>query len=296
MGTHFAFERGRARSLAGARALRSPAARLRSRALSHSGCSCRASSGIYSVPAEHGWPWDIVIGNVNFDLTAGRGRRAFTQRRSCRRERERTERARHRRGRRRRTARDQRRTEPRRRRVVEGRVPTSPNEIALGRRMMRRAGLEIGDTVTLSVAGSEFEREDTAPTDHGLVIVGASVTPILGEADIGEGGIVTLDAIAAAGRQRRSESRPRQLRTANADDDAVAARLAEGVPFETMTDTVPARRQPLPSAPVAVAGSRVRGPARHRSCWRSCWRRASGCGRASSQSCGRWGSEHDVSI
>ena len=236
MGTHFAFERGPARSLPARATIAGGAAAIA--CVTALGLLVAGIDRIYSVPAEHGWPWDIVVGNVNFDLTADEVD-ALT--------------------------RDSRvdasvsarnglatvagedvellaispnGTAPPA--IVEGRVPTSPNEIALGRRFLRRAGLEIGDTVTLSIAGSEFEREDAAPTDLGLVIVGASVTPILGEADIGEGGIVTLDAIAAAG----GNADPNLVLAnfvpeANADD--VAASLAEGVPFETTTDTVPAR-------------------------------------------------------
>ena len=236
MGTHFAFERGRARSLPARAAIAGGAAAIA--CVVALGLLVSGIERLYSVPAEHGWPWDIVIGNVNFDLTPeevaaftsdDRADASVTARYGLA------------------TVADEDvellaiapdGTAPPA--VVEGRVPTSANEIALGRRMMRRAGLEIGDTVTLSVAGSEFEREDTEPVDQDLVIVGVSVTPILGESDFGEGGIVTLDSIAAAGGNADPN-----LVLANfapdADDDAVAASFAEDVPVETMTDTVPAR-------------------------------------------------------
>jgi ABC-type lipoprotein release transport system permease subunit len=190
---------------------------------------------LYRVQAEHGWPWDAAIGNVNFPLsaealaslandprieaqTAARYGQAFVGRRPVEI-----------------LGVDESGTAPPQ--VVSGRLPSSPSEIAIAGPLLRRLGLDVGDNVAFSVADSEFDLGQPT-TDLDLTIVGTTLVPILGEADMGESAIVTLDAIDAAG----GNSEPHLvLARLGGEARATAAELDRDLTQEILTDSTPAR-------------------------------------------------------
>jgi ABC-type lipoprotein release transport system permease subunit len=193
---------------------------------------------LYEVPARHGWPWDVAIGNVNFKMVPATLSRLATDPRLSQQ-----------------TAAtygqvalngvsaelfafDPSGTAPPA--VLSGRNPTAPDEIALGDRAMRRLGAAIGDTVTLSVAGGEFDNADrTSDVDLELTVVGTALAPMLGESDLGDASVVTLDAVRDAG----GDSRPTLVmaRLTGSDHSAVAAELDRDLNEEQIADIVPAR-------------------------------------------------------
>ena len=83
--------------------------------------------------------------------------------------------------------------------VVAGRPPETATEVALGAAVMRQLGVGIGDTVTLSVAGTELALDGTPARDVVLRVVGEGVAPPFGESDIANTGLLPLPALAAAG-------------------------------------------------------------------------------------------------
>jgi hypothetical protein len=121
----------------------------------------------------------------------------------------------------------------------------------------RRLGRDVGDSISFSVSGTEFDiGEET--TDLDVTIVGVALVPILGEADLAEGAVVQLDVITAAG----GNADPNLVLTRLAGDDpeAAAAALDRDVTHELITDTTPARIvnlhrvRPLPLLGLALAG------------------------------------------
>ena len=235
VGAHFAFDRGR-----GMRSI-SPRLSILAGALALGVVVALAMlvSGIdrlYRVPAEHGWPWDAAIGNVNFPLSAEtRQQLADDPRFEAQ------------------TAArygqavvggmpveilavDQAGTAPPQ--LVSGRLPGSPDEIAVAGRLLRDLGLDMGDTVRFSVADSEFDLGERT-TDLDLRIVGVTLPPILGEADMGESAVVTLDAIAAAG----GNSEPHLVLVELRGDDpgSAVAELERDLTQEVISDTTPSR-------------------------------------------------------
>jgi putative ABC transport system permease protein len=191
---------------------------------------------IYNVPARHGWAWDAAIGNTNFDLlpaTADRlaadpriaqqTRGAFGQARLSDLSAELF-------------AIDASGTAPPV--IVSGRLPTAPNEIALGTRTLHRLAADIGATVTMSLADSEF-RAGGSVGDVEMTVVGTALAPMFGESDVGDVSVVTLDAIRDAG----GDPSPRlvMVRVAGTDPSAVAAQLDEDYTEDELTDVIPAR-------------------------------------------------------
>lgn len=70
--------------------------------------------------------------------------------------------------------------------ILEGRRPAGPGEVALGTKTMRRAGVEIGDTVEVGLSGLPARR---------LVVVGRTVLPQPVETRLGEGVLLTQAAM-----------------------------------------------------------------------------------------------------
>ena len=142
--------------------------------------------------------------------------------------------------------------------IVSGRLPASASEIALGARVARRLDAQIGDLVRFSIAGADCET-DVVPKDIELTVVGTAVPPVFAESDIGQGAIVTLDAIAAAG----GNDQPQFMMTRFAGDDTVAvgASLDRDVTEEILTDSIPAevvnlhRVRGLPLLGLLIAGA-----------------------------------------
>jgi hypothetical protein len=254
IGTHFAFERGRgARSASSRPAIIGGAAALT--IVTALAMFVGGVDRIYGVPAEHGWPWDAAIGNVNFSLSD----KIPTQLASDERVESQS------------SARygqaaiggvtaevlavDEAGTAPPR--IVSGRLPQSPAEIAIGARLLRRLDKGVGDNVSFSVADGEFDTGEKT-TDLDMRIVGVALPPIFGEADLGESAVVTLDAIAEAGGN--SDPHLVLARFAGDDPQAVAGQLDRDLTQEVMTDTTPARIvnlhrvRLLPLLGIALAG------------------------------------------
>ena len=211
---------------------------------------------LYSVPTARGWAWDAVIGNVNFPLSDATVERliddprieAQTVARVCEA-----------------SVGDQ---------VVEvlavrpggtalpvlrsGRLPASAGEIALGGRRSRGLDARVGDVVRFSVAGSECATDEPT-TELDLTVVGIAVPPVFGDSDIGQGAIVTLDAVAAAG----GDDQPQFVMARFSGDDpaAVGASLDRDLTEEILTDSIPAevvnlhRVRDLPLIGLVLAGA-----------------------------------------
>lgn len=96
--------------------------------------------------------------------------------------------------------------------VLEGRRPAGPGEVALGTKTMRRAGVEIGDTVEVGLSGLPARR---------LVVVGRTVLPQPVETRLGEGVLLTQAAM-----RRLLAGNPSLAETAVATD--VYVRLEPG--------------------------------------------------------------------
>jgi hypothetical protein len=210
---------------------------------------------LYSVPAAHGWAWDAVVGNVNFPLdpstahdlardpqVAGHTRANYGQATVNGSSTEFL-------------AFDPDGTAPPE--VLSGRLPRSAGEIALGANLMDRLDAHVGSSVTFSVADGEFDAGGKT-TPQKMTVVGETITPVFGESDIGDVGVVTLGGIAAAGGNAGPTFETVRLQPGHR-----AARLAvldRHYTEEIVTDAIPAqivnlhRVRRLPLIGVGVAG------------------------------------------
>lgn len=104
--------------------------------------------------------------------------------------------------------------------LLDGRAPTSPSEIALGRRTLHDLGLDVGDRVSLLSADRSGEVE--------LAIVGMVSTPLVDSSDPGRGAVLTGDALDAV---RQSDGSEQLLLRYEKDLDVTAleADLAESI-------------------------------------------------------------------
>ncbi len=211
---------------------------------------------LYSDPTARGWTWDAVIGNVNFPLSDATVERlsgderieAQTVARVC--------------------AsmvggegaevlavRPEGTAPPV---LASGRLPASASEIALGARLARRLGVERGDLVRFSIAGGDCETEEPV-RDVELTVVGVTVPPVFGESDIGQGAVVTVDAVAAAGGT--TEPQFVMARFRGDDPSAVVASVDRELTEEILTDSIPAevvnlrRVRELPLLGLVIAGA-----------------------------------------
>jgi hypothetical protein len=242
LGAHLAFESSNGRRMAVTRQTVAAMAALLV-VVTATGMWIAGVDEFHSDPATHGWPWDVVIGNSNFDLPsadltslkadarfAGTTAASYGQ-----------------------VTVDGEYVEalvvdgggtaplP----VIAGREPRSSGEIALGALTMRHHHLAIGSSVQLSLANSEFGNGGTVD----LTVVGETLAPIFGESELADIEVVTFDAVAAAGIVV-----PPQLLLARIDPrldrSSTIAALATQLTEELTTDMVPAR---------AVNMHRVRG-------------------------------------
>jgi hypothetical protein len=193
---------------------------------------------LYAAPAAHGWPWDAVVGNTNFELSGATVRNA-----------ERDPQLRHVTAARAGSVRvngqstdvlafDPRGDAPPE--ILAGRLPETASEIALGTGTMDKLGIDIGDTVTMSVGHGEFEKDGSDPVPVKLRVVGKTlVASIGGDFDFGFVGVVTLGAIKAAGGNARPQIVLANLRTGpvSAGYSAMDKRYQEDI----ATDSIPAR-------------------------------------------------------
>jgi putative ABC transport system permease protein len=234
LGTQFAFERGR-----GVRSVPSRAATgVGAGALAVVTAVAVYVAGVdhlYSVPEAHGWRWDAAIGNTNFPLAdatttslAADGRvrgqtratygDAFVNRQP-------TEFL----------VFDARGSAPPE--ILAGRLPQTSSEVALGSAVLTDLGVRVGDVVRFSVAGTELAGGERAPTRR-MRVVGETLLPVFGEADIGDAGLVTYGGLAAAG----GDVSPNYvLVTLRQDGPDGLAAMRRDYTEEMVTDTVPAR-------------------------------------------------------
>jgi putative ABC transport system permease protein len=233
LGTQFAFERGR-----GMRSVPSRAAVVvGAGALTVVAAVAVFVAGVdrlYSEPAAHGWRWDAAIGNTNFPMaettteSLARDRRVRRQTRATYGD----------------AFVDGRPTEflvfdPRGGAppdILAGRLPQTSTEVALGSAVLDDLGVEVGDVVRFSVAGTELAGSDRAPTRR-MRVVGEALPPVFGEADIGDAGLVTFAGLEAAG----GDVTPNYVLVNLRDDDAGLAAIRRDYTEEMVTDTVPAR-------------------------------------------------------
>jgi hypothetical protein len=190
---------------------------------------------LYSTPAARGWAWDAVIGNTNFPLSeetvdnlADDPRiEAQTVARVCGA-----------------SVGDQPTgvlalrpggTAPPV--LGSGRLPVSASEIALGARLARDLDAGVGDLVGFSVAGGDCQGRKKA-NDIDLTVVGIALPPIFAATDFGDGAVVTLDAVAAAG----GDVHPQLVMAKFSADDVGADGVSvdRDVTEEIATDVIPA--------------------------------------------------------
>jgi hypothetical protein len=150
----------------------------------------------YASPAARGWEWDAVVGNVNFPLRQSTAEQVVHDRAVVAATRanygqasingQSTEVL----------AFDPHGDAPPI--VTAGRLPLRAHEIALGAATLDRLHARIGSKVRFSVSNGEFAGEQRG---HAITarVVGRALPPVFGESDLGDIGIVTLDAISASG-------------------------------------------------------------------------------------------------
>lgn len=193
---------------------------------------------LYNVPARHGWNWDVVVGNTNFDLpettlnrikddprVAGQtiaasgvaflnGAESFV------------------------LVIDPAGTAPPI--VLSGRLPTSPSEIALGGRTANDLGVNVGDSVTFSAGGAGEAANDGTTHESTLTMVGTVLVPPIGDGDLSNVSVLTFDAVHAA---TGNELVP-QLVLVNLAEPVSASALADfssDFSEEKLLDLIPAR-------------------------------------------------------
>jgi hypothetical protein len=79
--------------------------------------------------------------------------------------------------------------------VVAGRAPTASDEIVLGRVSMRQAGVQIGGTVRVGVAGAGGT-DPPPPSPRTMRVVGEVIAPtsLFSESEVGDGAAITIAA------------------------------------------------------------------------------------------------------
>jgi ABC-type lipoprotein release transport system permease subunit len=254
VGTHFAFERRR-----GAAALPSRTTVLGGAVAVAVVVAIALFVGgidrVYAHGGSHGFPWDAVVGNVNFSMSDEDAARiaadplvdaaTIASYGDARLDGEPFEVL----------AVDERGTAGPQ--ILSGRAPASPSEIAIGAAGLRALHHRVGDTVTFSLVGSDFDQGAATGTVE-LTVVGVSLAPVFGEADLGETAVVTLDAIAAAG----GDTTPKIVLTRVRGDDpqAVVSQLDREYTEEIVTDIKPSRIvnlhrvRALPTVGMVLAG------------------------------------------
>ncbi|HVJ97730.1 MAG TPA: hypothetical protein VNC41_12950, partial [Acidimicrobiia bacterium] len=191
---------------------------------------------LYTRPTAHGWSWDLSIGNVNFAMpepivqklkadprvrdqtfirygqatVGGHSEEVFAFDRDGNAAPE----------------------------MLSGRLPSTASEIALGPRLRKRLGVEVGDTVSFTVAGGEFdEGQSDIPTKQ-LTVVGEALTPLFGESELASTALITFDAL----KESNVSTDPQlALVRLNGNKAEQVAALRRDYTPEMQTDTIPAR-------------------------------------------------------
>ena len=131
--------------------------------------------------------------------------------------------------------------------VLDGEVPTSSDQVALGHTAADGLGVGPGDQLTVQAATGE----------HQLDVVGIVVTPgVEGGDGVGEGGLVTADTLRSLDREMALSAAAISVRP-GADADAVRARLSDTVGLAIGPPDAPGVVQNLDrvrSSPYVVAG------------------------------------------
>jgi len=192
---------------------------------------------LYGSRASHGFAWDAAVGNTNFPLThAARTRLStdpqfaastFAQDGVASVNGKATDFL----------AFDPKGTAPPV--VVTGHLPAADDEVALGRQFMRDLGVHLGSTVELSLHDQDFGAAgDQEP--RRMRVVGEALDPAFGnESDIGQGGLVTLAGVRAAGGRPAVQLALTRLR--DGPTTAAYQRLDRAYTQEIATDYIPAR-------------------------------------------------------
>ncbi|MEY2583807.1 MAG: putative transport system permease protein [Ilumatobacteraceae bacterium] len=193
---------------------------------------------LYDEPSSRGWAWDVAIGNVNFAMDSATAQAIkdspFVNRATAVSYGQATLNGRSTEV----LAFDLAGTAPPE--IARGRLPASPSEAALGAGLMRSLHLDLGSTVTLSLDGSEFTDENTTQTTPvKMTVVGESISPVFGESDVADVGLVSLDAIGMAG----GDPSPRIVLADVVGSDRAASvrQLIARHSEEVHTDVIPAR-------------------------------------------------------
>jgi hypothetical protein len=242
LGAHLAFESSTGRRVTVTRQAVAPVAALLV-VVTATGMWIAGVDDFYNDPATHGWPWDVVIGNSNFEFPAAdlTSLKADTRFAGI-------------------TAAsygqvtvdgehvealviDGAGTAPLP--VISGRAPRSSGEIALGGLTMRHHHVAIGSSVQLSLANSEFGNGGKVD----VTVVGETLAPIFGESELADIEVVTFDTTAAAGIDVAPQLLLARI-DPHRDRASTVAALANQLTEELTTDMVPAR---------AVNMHRVRG-------------------------------------
>ncbi len=234
LGTHLAFTGREGRSSAARSAIVGGAAALG--IVTATAVFVGGVDRLYSEPARHGWPWDAVVGNTNFALAGDTYRRLQTD--------PRVEGLT--------TALtgsvvidgtsaflvviDPSGTAPPA--VAAGRLPTTGSEIALGPALRADLDVDVGDTVTLSIADGDLQPDEREPQDLTLTVVGEAALPVFGDGDMGEDAVITFDGLTAAGGQIEPQIAMLRLRSHDRSD---LTALDRDLTEEIYTDLVPAR-------------------------------------------------------
>ncbi len=121
--------------------------------------------------------------------------------------------------------------------VTAGRVPTSPTEVALGRRTMRAFGASIGDTVELGPPGDPSNLTSFEVVGEAAINDGLTARP-------GDGALVTTDAMRRMGAGTRSQSYAVWI-DPGVDHEATVDALRAAFPTTTIVDRVPRQIQNL---------------------------------------------------
>jgi len=190
----------------------------------------------YASAGAHGWEWDAVVGNVNFPLRASTEDEILHDHAVVS-----ATRANYGQASVNGTSTEFLAFDPHGDAppvVTAGRLPRTAHEIALGPSMLETLHAHVGSTVRFSVRGGEFDVGNPTHTVDAKV-VGRALPPVLGESDLGDTGIVTFDAVRAAGGNADARLVFVDLRTGRALEGirTLDRRYTE----EVHTDTVPAR-------------------------------------------------------
>jgi hypothetical protein len=235
VGTHLAFERGRSgRSVPTRAAIVAATTAL---VVVTGAVVFRGSvDNLYSSRSAHGWPWDVLIGNVNFPMKPDRRAklaedprivaRTFAREAGARVDGREIDTIVY----------DAKGSAPPR--MLSGRLPTTATEVALGERLLSALHKHIGDRVSFSIKSSEFESENTKDLD--LTVVGVAILPTFGEADFGQSALLSKEALKAAGGDS-SDMRLAFVRVRGPDRAATVQALHRDYTEEMLLDNVPAR-------------------------------------------------------